>query len=225
MIGGSGQKRLKDSTAAVIGCGGLGCNVMTHLASAGVGNIIIADDQTVEMSNLNRQFIYSEEDIGKRKVRISAEWIRRMSPDAEVTELETHIDDQNSSKMGKCDVIIDCLDNYASRMAVNRYAFNNNIPLVHGGVESMFGQVTVIIPKRTPCLECILPPRNVNETASISPVVGMIGAIQATEAIKLLTGSFSPLSGKLLTVDVSCNKYVTTDVKKREGCACCSGKD
>ena len=221
VIGADGQKRLESSVVAVIGLGGLGCNAITHLASAGIKNFIIADPQTVEISNLNRQFVYSEKDIGKRKTELSAEWIKRIDPEAEVKELRMTMDDDTVSAMDGCDVILDCLDNRVSRISLNRYALRNRIPLVHGGAEAMIGQVTVVIPGMTPCLECLLPAASAPAPVpSISPMVGIIGSIQAMEAIKILTGKHSPLSGKLLTVDASDNIYRVIEVKKREGCVC-----
>jgi len=224
IVGRDGQKKLVSSKVAVIGLGGLGCNVITHLASAGVRRFVLADGSSPDMSNLNRQFVYSEKDIGSRKTQRSAEWIRRFDPAAAVEEIDKEIDTKNVSRIGKCDVIMDCLDNRRSRLVVNRYAHDKKISLVHGGVESLYGQVTVVIPGATPCLECILPNGGNDEAASISPMVGMIGSIQALEAVKLLSGKYSSLSGKLLIADASVNSYRIVDVKKRDGCGCCSAK-
>ena len=224
IIGETGQKRLNESTVAIIGLGGLGCSVMTHLASAGVGKFIIADDKTIEESNLNRQFIYCSNDIGKRKPECAATWIKRLNPAASVTELDITVDETTAHKIGKCDIIMDCLDNYESRMALNRYSHDSNIRMVHGGVEAMIGQVTVIIPNVTPCLQCIFPKRRIDEIPSISPMVGTIGSIQAMEAVKMLTIRHSPLVGRLLTIDESDNMYRITDIKKNDHCGCCSHK-
>jgi len=224
ITGEDGQRRLERSTVAVIGLGGLGCNVITHLASAGVGNFIIADNQSPDLGNLNRQFVYSADDTGKRKTERSAEWIRRINPRSNVTELDMEVNDSNMYKTSNCDIIIDCLDNRRSRMIVNRYALQNNIDLVHGGVESLYGQVTVVIPNKTPCLECILPDPIVNEIPSISPMVGIIGSIQALEAVKILSGKHSSLSGKLLSIDASLNSYNVFDIKKKDGCGSCAAK-
>jgi adenylyltransferase/sulfurtransferase len=218
----SGQRRLEGSKVAVIGLGGLGCNVVTHLASSGVMEFLIADGGSVEMSDLNRQFIYSCGDIGKNKAERAAEWIKRVNPEAVVKEVDEFVNLENVSMIGGCDIIMDCLDNHGSRMTLNRFAFDNGIGIVHGGVESMFGQVTVAVPHETPCLECILPDAGNDEITSISPMVGMIGAIQALEAVKVLSGVGSALAGKLLTIDASENSYRVLDVKRREGCGCCS---
>lgn len=222
MIGRDGQRRLRDSKAAVIGLGGLGCNVITHLASAGIGNFVIADCQSPEQSNLNRQFVYSENDTGKRKTAVSAEWIKRLDPSANVTELDIMLDDGNADRIGKCDIIMDCLDNNRSRLILNRYAHRTDTVLVHGGVGSTVGQVTVVVPGATPCLECILTDPQVSEVPSVSPMVGIIGSVQAMEAVKILSGKYSPLSGKLLSVDVSDNTYRVIDIKRKIGCGCCS---
>ena len=222
IIGADGQRKLERSKVAVIGLGGLGCNVITHLAMAGVGKFIIADGQSPEPSNLNRQFIYAGGE--GTKAELSAEWITKLNPRSSVKVLDTIIDETNVKKIGKCDIIMDCLDNRKTRMIVNRYAFANNIKIVHGGVDSLFGQVTVIIPGVTPCLECILPKKKDENAASISPMVGTIASIQALEAVKILTGAGSPLSGKLLSIDASDNEYRITGLKKRDGCGCCSAK-
>ena len=225
IIGNECQKLIKRSRIAVAGLGGLGCNVITHTASAGVGEMILIDDQFIAESDLNRQFVYSRKDIGKKKTELSAQWIKRINPDTKITKMNVHIDDDSIKELSSCDLIVDCLDNYEARMAINRYAFSNNTKIVHGAVESMFGHVTVVIPNVTPCLECIIPNRVVKEVPSISPAVGLIGALQAAEVIKMLTGRFSPLSGKLLTVDVSDNSYNIADIKKNDMCACCSKKN
>jgi len=224
VIGETGQRKLENSTVAVAGLGGLGCNVITHLASAGVENFIIIDDQPIEESNLNRQFVYSEKDIGKSKPEQMALWIKRLNPIATVRKTEFTIDENSVSQIGECDIIMDCLDNYDARMALNRYAYNSNIKMVHGGAEALVGQVTVIIPNVTPCLQCIFPKRKIEETPSIGPMVGTIGSIQAMEAIKMLSVRHSPLVGKLLTIDQSDNMYRMTDIGKDNNCGCCSGK-
>ena len=222
IFGEEGQRKLESSRVAVAGLGGLGCNVITHLASAGVKKFIIADGGSVDTSDLNRQFIYTDEDIGIKKTKKAAECIRRMDPNALVKVTDQFIDADNVDKIGECDVIMDCLDNRSSRMILNRYALRNNIRLVHGGVESMFGQVTVVIPGKTPCLECILPESGNEEIPSVSPMVGIIGAVQAMEAVKVLTGTGSALAGKLLTIDASDNSYRVLDVSGKENCECCS---
>jgi adenylyltransferase/sulfurtransferase len=224
VIGETGQRKIENATVAVAGLGGLGCNVITHLASAGVENFIVIDDQSIEESNLNRQFIYTEKDIGKSKPERMAWWIKRLNPEATVKELEFTISDDTASRIGECDLIMDCLDNYDARMALNKYAYNKNIKMVHGGAEALVGQVTVIIPNVTPCLQCIFPKRKPDETPSISPMVGTIGSIQAMEAIKILSVRHSPLVGKLLTIDQSDNMYRMTDIGKDNNCGCCSGK-
>ena len=224
IIGAGGQRKLRYSTAAVIGLGGLGCNVITHLASAGVGKFVLADNSTIDATNLNRQFAYSQKDVGALKTERAAEWIKRIDPKADVTEVCADMNEDNVSLLGKCDLIIDCLDNRRSRLAVNRYAYVNKINTVHGGVESLYGQVTVMIPGATPCLECILPEGGTDSVAAISPMVGIIGSIQALEAVKLLSGKGSSLSGKLLHIDASDNSYRVLDIKKRDGCGCCSAK-
>jgi len=225
ITGEDGQRRLERSTAAVIGLGGLGCNVITHLASAGVGNFILADCQSPDISNLNRQFVYSADDIGKRKAGRSTDWIRRINPASSVKEIDTELNDSNTDMIGDCDIIMDCLDNRRSRIAVNRYALRKNIRLVHGGVESLYGQVSVIIPNETPCLECILPDADAREVPSLSPMVGIIGSIQALEAVKILSEKHSALSGKLLSIDASVNSYRVFEVMKKDGCGCCSAAD
>ena len=222
ILGGRGQRKLESSKVAVIGLGGLGCNVITHLASAGIKEFVISDGGSVEINDLNRQFVYTDNDIEKKKAGIAAEWIKRVNPKTIIEVIDRFIDADNIDMIGDCDIIMDCLDNHGSRRILNRYAFDNDIIVVHGGVESMFGQVTVVIPHETPCLECILPNVGEEEIPSVSPMVGIIGAIQAMEAIKVLTGAGSPLIGKLLTIDTADNSYRVLDMKKRDGCVCCS---
>jgi len=222
ILGEEGQRKLENSKIAVIGSGGLGCNVITHLASAGVKEFVIADGGSVEVSDLNRQFIYTDEDVKGKKTERATEWVKRINPRAIIKAIDRSVDADNIDMIGECDIIMDCLDNRSSRMILNRYAFDNGIKVVHGGVESMFGQVTVVVPRETPCLECILPNTGDKEIHSLSPMVGIIGATQAMEAVKILTGTGSALAGKLLTIDAADNSYRVLDMKKRDDCGCCS---
>lgn len=219
IFGTEGQRRISEAKVTVVGCGGLGCGAITQLALAGVGEMAIADGDIVSESNLNRQFVYSGRE--GNKTDIMEEWVRRVSPETVVRSFPKDIEEGNVDHIIKgSDVVIDCLDNNASRMILNTAILRKCIPLVHGGVESMFGQVTVVMPGETPCLGCILG-EGERTVPSLGATVSAIASIQAMEALKLITGVGEPLKGKLLSVDMERNVHSVTLIEKRKGCAYC----
>lgn len=223
VFGEEGQNRISGSTVGIVGLGGLGSNVITQLASAGVGNFVIADPQVSEESDLNRQFMHSLNPLGTFKTESAASWISSIS-DSRVTFITERINDGNAHVFDDCDIVVDCTDSDESRMDLNRFAFESGKPLIYGGVESMFGQVSVVIPGITPCLNCFLKGRPaVRCVPSVGAAVSAIASIQAAEALKILTGIGEPLAGKLLTIDLVSNVYRVLDIRRRDGCDVCNG--
>ena len=217
IFGKAGQEKLKASKVAVVGVGGLGSPVAYYLAAAGIGTILLVDEQKPELSNLNRQILHWEEDIGKNPKSLSAKWkLERFNPDIEI---ETFVGRLTAENIGEVldgvDVIVDCLDNFETRFLLDEYAQKARIPLVHGAVEGTFGQVTTVVPGFTKSLREIFP--NVGGKSGKFPILGatagVIGTIQAMEVVKLLTGIGEPLLNKLLIVDLAFNTFDVVELR------------
>ncbi len=217
-LGEDGQKKLQNATVTVAGCGGLGCNVITQLAIAGIGRIRIIDMDTISESNLNRQFVHCGNN--GSKVKSMSEWIGRIS-EAEVEEFDERIDDDNIDRMiDGSDIIIDCLDNNSARSIINRAALRKDIPLIHGGVNRMYGQVMLMTPGRTACLDCIMT-KDDDDKQVIGAAASVIGSIQAAEAIKFITGKGTTLEGRLLTIDLENDVFKVIPISRRKDCKSC----
>jgi molybdopterin/thiamine biosynthesis adenylyltransferase len=225
-FGEEGQRKLSAATVMVFGAGGLGSPACTYLAAAGVGRIIVIDRDKAELSNLNRQFLHNDHDarVGREKALSAAEKLLAFNPGLNVIgKVADVMKDDLSEYLSKADVLLDCLDNYAARMAVNAICIRTKIPLVHAGVESMCGHLTVIMPGQTPCLGCILPEKMANRARP--PVVGVapgvFGTLQAAEAIKLITGIGEPLAGRMLTGDLLHQEWETFEIERSPACNHC----
>ncbi len=226
LFGEEGQEKLKKARVLVAGAGGLGSPVSTYLAVAGVGKIIIADFDCVEKSNLNRQFLHHEKDIGKDKIKSAEEKLLSLNPEIEVETIKEKITDENAgSIIPPCDLIIDALDNFDTRHVLNRLAVEREIPLIHGAVSGYRGQATTIIPGKTPCLCCIFPTSFKKEVFPVlGTTPGVIGTIQANEAIKFIVGQGKLLENRLLLWDgLSCS-FSELNVNKTENCPVCGVK-
>lgn len=222
LIGEDGQRALKNSTVFTAGAGGLGSPVLLYLAAAGIGRIRISDFDLVDESNLNRQILHFSSRVGMSKSKSAKKTIEALNSDCEVCAFSEKIDDSTIKKsVGDADVIVDCVDNFESRYVLNRFALENDIPLVHGAVSGFSGQVTTIIPKITPCLSCIFPNAVTEKSAPVLGwTAGVIGCIEAGEVIKLLTGA-ETLAGRLLIYDGKSNTIDTFSVKKNPHCKVC----
>lgn len=220
IFGEEGQKRIGSAHVAVAGCGGLGCNVITQLVSAGIRHITIIDHDDISELNLNRQFVYAGRD--GRKVSVMKEWILSLAPDAEVTVFDEKLSNDNSDEFLKdADVAVDCLDDNASRLVLNDGVLRKNIPLIHGAIDAMYGQATVVIPGKTPCLGCILRNRKPTTIPSVSSAVSFIASVQVNETLKLITGKGNVLAGKLFIADLENMVFDRIDVKKNPDCEHC----
>jgi len=228
-IGAREQHRLKKARVAVTGAGGLGCPVSTYLAVAGVGRIEIFDMDKVEVSNFNRQFLYTMDDVGKAKARIAAERLTEINPEIEATGIEEQITYDNAFELLKgYDAVIDGTDNFPVRYAVNDASVLNNEPLFHGAVLMYEGRVTSIIPKRTACYRCAFPepppPGSVptcREAGVFGAMTGIVGSIQALEAIRYLAGAEPSLKDTLLIINADHSIYERIKLKRRPDCTAC----
>lgn len=221
--GEAGQQRLKSSTVFVAGAGGLGSPVSIYLVAAGVGKITICDADVVELSNLNRQVLHSEERLGEQKAVSASQSLRALNSTIEIVTHAANLDEGNIERvLGNPDLVIDCLDNFESRYLLNRYAIRHGIPMVHGAVWGMMGQLSFIHPPETPCLQCIFPeapPKEVFPVVGAAP--GVIGCMQAMEALKYLTGIGATLKGKLLIFEGENMSITSLDVQRVPSCPCC----
>ncbi len=219
-----GQEKLKASTVFLAGAGGLGCPVSLYLAAAGVGRMRICDFGEPELSNLNRQILHSENDIEKNKAVSAQESIHEINPYVIVEPLTKKITAQTIEELvGDSDIMIDCLDNFETRHILNRYSVEKNIPMLHAGIHGLSGQITFIHTPETPCLYCIFPgtvPSQVFPVAGTTP--GVIGVLEAMEAIKWILGIGENLKGKLLIWDGELMDFQKVEIKKDPDCPVCN---
>lgn len=217
------QKKLKDSTVFIAGAGGLGSPVSIYLAVAGVGNIRICDFDSPDWSNLNRQILHNHTRIGINKALSAKQTLQELNPDINVTALTDKIVSENVDEfVGGSDLIIDCMDNFPTRYVLNESAIRKNIPLIYGSIWGMEGRLSFINPPETPCLRCMFPEPPPSE---IFPVMGatpgVIGSLQAMEAIKFLTGIGSNLKGKILVWGGKNVEFKTYKAYKDPECVTC----
>ncbi|AEH25169.1 ThiF family adenylyltransferase [Pyrococcus yayanosii] len=208
IFGVEGQERLKKAKVAVVGVGGLGSPVAYYLTAAGVGRLLLVDEQMPELSNLNRQILHWEEDVGKRPKALSAKWkLERFNSDVKVDTFVGRLTGENIDEVLKdVDIVVDCLDNFETRYLLDDFVHRKGIPLVHGAVEGLYGQVTTIIPGKTRRLREIFPRVSGKRTFPIlGATAGVVGSIQAAEVVKLITGHGEPLINKLLIIDLAHN--------------------
>ena len=223
LIGENGQRKLSEGKVAVIGLGGLGTVAVQFLTRVGVGKLVLVDYKHVDVPDLNRQIIYTREDIGKSKVKAVKKWIENVNPEVAVEAVEDILSLENvKDVICECDVALDCLDNFRTRYILNDACVKYGVPFVHAAVNGFNGQVMTVFPGETPCLRCIFPDvrDEENEIPVIGSICGVVGAIEALEAIKILTGVGESLAGKLLLIDLKANSFETINVGMRKGCIC-----
>lgn len=216
------QNKLKEARVLVIGAGGLGCPILLYLTAAGVGNITILDSDVIDESNLQRQVLYSQNDIGKSKAQTAAQKLKEQNPYININAFVTDININNAlDYITNHDIIIDGCDNFATRYLLNDACVIANKPLIFGSIYKFEGQVSVFNYNNGPTYRCIYPePPNPSEVPSCSEIgvigvlPGIIGTLQATEAIKLICGIGEPLSGKLLIYDALTNFQTILSIEK-----------
>ena len=224
-FGEEGQKKLKGSHVIIAGVGGLGCASATYLTAAGVGRITLVDFDVIELSDLNRQVLYGEEDIGEKKVVVAQRRLSKLNATIEIIPIFTHIIEENVSSIIKsAQIVVDGLDNSATRLIVNSACVQHKTPYIYGGVSRLRGMITTIIPGETPCLACIYPegPQGGGGSGVLGVTPALIANLQALETIKLLIGQSSCLAGKLLRFNGNDMKFQVHDIKRNESCKVCS---
>ena len=227
-LGIEGQDRLRRSKVAVIGLGGLGSASTLYLALAGVGYLRLLDQDTVEMNNLHRQILYTLRDLKYPKVEAAAERIRGTNPEVKVDPRPENLGEDNVDEIVRgMDCVVDGLDNMRTRYIVSRACVRNSVPFIFGGAIGFEGNISVFNPPETPCLECVLP--NLNDknmpTCDVRGVLGatpgIVGTIQAMEAVKLLAGIGETLKNKLLVCDFKDMYISAVEIYRRPDCTVC----
>jgi len=224
-IGEEGQKKLKDSRVVIAGVGGVGCASATYLTAAGIGRITIVDFDVVELSNLNRQVLYWEEDLGEKKVFVAQRKLSKLNPGVEIIPLFDRITEENVLNIiDGAQVVIDGLDKLATRLVLNSACVRRNIPYIYGGVSRFRGLITTILPGNTPCLACFY-----SEGSEEGGGLGVLGStpavianLQAMEAIRLILGHNPSLAGKLLRFNGNEMKFRVDEIRRNESCKVCS---
>lgn len=229
-IGIEGQEKLLAARALVIGAGGLGSPVALYLASAGVGHITLCDDEDVDLTNLQRQIVHRTDSVGRRKVESARATLAAINPGVEVAALPERVDGARLEALAaQADVVLDGSDNFATRHAVNRACVQAGKPLVSGAAVRFDGQVAVFDLRAggAPCYACLFPEGGESEEVRcavmgvFAPLTGIVGTIQAAEALKVLTGAGETLAGRLLLIDALAMQLRTISLKKDPDCPVC----
>jgi len=221
--GEEGQKKIKNSKVFIAGAGGLGSPATVYLAAAGVGTLRICDNGEPELSNLNRQILHSESDIGINKALSAKESIKTINPNVSVEAVtERIIEGTVENIVGDSDIIVDCLDNFETRHVLNEFAVKKKLPFVHAGIHGLSDQVTFIHSPETPCLRCVFPgavSKEVFPVVGVTP--GIIGTIEAAEVLKWIVGIGDNLKSKLLIWDGDVMDFQKIEIKKDPDCPVC----
>lgn len=233
-IGIEGQQRLLNAHVLIIGLGGLGSPAALYLAASGVGKLTLCDHDTVDFSNLQRQVIHRTSTVNQPKVDSARVALRDINPEVECIALDLRADAQRLRELtGQADVVLDCSDNFATRYAVNRACLDQRKPLVSGAAIQFDGQISVFdfCDENAPCYNCLFPEDSAAAelrcatTGVFAPLTGIIGTMQAAEALKLLIGIGRGLSGKLLTLNALDMHVTRSKLNKDPACSVCGGKN
>lgn len=229
-VGEEGQLKLLDARVLLLGAGGLGSPAALYLAAAGVGTIGIIDMDVVDESNLQRQIIHNMERVGMRKVDSAAKTLRLLNPDVDVITHDMRLDASNVVELlSQYDIVVDGADNFPSRYLLNDASLKTGTPVVHGSIFRFEGQMTVFLPHDGPCYRCFLPEPpppelapSCSEAGVLGVLPGIVGSIQAVEAIKLILGIGDSLSGRLLAYDSLEQSFMTYKIRRDPKCPACS---
>jgi len=232
-IGHEAQERLLASTALVVGAGGLGCPAALYLATAGIGRILLADPDTVDLTNLQRQILHRESTVGLPKVESAQRALAQINSTIEVVPIAHRLaGDALDEAVGSSDVVLDCCDNFETRHAVNRACVKANVPLVSGAAIRFDGQLAVFDPRRpdSACYHCLFPEGQETEEVRcatmgvFAPLTGIVGTMQAAEALKIAGGFGEPMVGRLLLVDSRAMQLQSIRLARDPACPVCGSR-
>jgi molybdopterin/thiamine biosynthesis adenylyltransferase len=224
LVDGWDQKKLKSARVLVVGIGGLGGISATYLAAAGVGHLRICDADRVELSNLNRQFLFTIADIGKPKATLAASRLKAQNPEIEIDAVSDKLNEANARDLTSgCDLIIDGLDNHTDRLTLNQASVEFQIPYIYGAINEWLGQLSFFHPPKTACLACLMPGELANQkpTPVFGALPGVIGSLQATLALRYLMTGENSLSNALLIYHADTMAFETVTFEKKPGCRVC----
>ena len=228
-VGGAGQKKLLSAKVLIIGCGGLGSPCAYYLAGAGVGRLGLVDSDKADLSNLQRQILHFTRDVGRGKAESAKEKLNALNPDVDIVTHAVRLTSKNIMDVIKdYDIVIDGSDNFPTRYLVNDACVMAGKPLIHAGILKFEGQATVIIPKKGPCYRCLFPDPpppglvpSCQEAGILGVVAGIMGVVQATEALKCILGAGDILVGKLLVFDALKMNFRKLTIPRNGNCAVC----
>ncbi|MCK8824422.1 HesA/MoeB/ThiF family protein [Fuchsiella alkaliacetigena] len=227
-IGELGQQKLKNSSVLIVGAGGLASPVSYYLAAAGVGKLGIIDADKVELSNLQRQILHRTADLDRLKVESARDSLEALNSNLEISTYQDFLDFELAKKLFReYDLVVDCVDNFATRYLVNDAAVETNTPLIEAGVAAFEGQLMLIDPPQGPCYRCIFPEQSTTDSPErglLGVIPGTIGTLQATEAIKYLLGLGRLLLGRLLVYDGLELSFREVEIKRNSSCSVCGDK-
>ena len=232
-IGIEGQQRLNDAHALIIGAGGLGSPVALYLGTAGIGRLTICDHDTVDLTNLQRQIVHRHDRIGQPKAQSARQTLQAIDPGLQITALQQRVDATLLDELvPQADVVLDCSDNFRTRHAVNAACVKHHKPLVSGAAIGFDGQVSVYDSRvpTAPCYACLFPPEADYEEVAcatmgvFAPLVGIIGSVQAAEALKLVAGIGQPLAGRLLMLDARAMEWTEMKTPRNAACSVCAAR-
>jgi molybdopterin-synthase adenylyltransferase len=221
--GKTAQERLKNSTVFVAGTGGLGSPVLYYLAASGIGTLVICDYDIIDITNLNRQILHTYGKIGHPKVDSAGSSLSELNPFINVIRIKTRLTKKNASSLiGNPDLIIDCLDNFETRHVLNGVSVEKKIPMIHGGIAEFRGQISFLHPPETPCLACFLDRKDARDKVQVTgATAGVIGSLQASEAIKYCAGMGPALKNRLMFWDGLSMRFETISIRRNPRCRVC----
>ena len=229
-IGIDGQQSMLNAHALIIGAGGLGSAAAFYLASAGIGTLTLVDDDRVDLTNLQRQILHVTDSIGQPKVQSARRTLAQINPDIDIIALHERADDARLAELvQRATVVLDCSDNFATRHAINRACVSHRVPLVSGAAIRVDGQISIFDARQaaSPCYACLFPPDQAFEEERcaamgvFAPLVGIIGAMQAAEALKVVAAIGIPLVGRLLLLDARAMEWTRIGIPRNDACAVC----
>ncbi|MEH6577261.1 MAG: molybdopterin-synthase adenylyltransferase MoeB [Amphritea sp.] len=225
----SGQETWLNASVLIIGVGGLGSPVAMYLAAAGVGKLVLVDDDRVELTNLQRQVVHTTASIGQSKVESAKASLQALNPDTEIVTIDRRLSDEElAEQVSEVDLVLDCTDNFSTRFAINEACVKYRKPLVSGAAIRLEGQVAVFDSRddESPCYRCLYREGSdenltCSESGVLAPLVGIIGSVQAMEALKVLASVGTPLVGKLLLLDGRYMEWRSLKLRRDPECPCC----